>query len=276
MLCLLGQPVVLLDGHTEPVLLQPKALALLAYLALNERKIGRYDLAHLLFPETAEPRAVLRWHLNHIRSAAPDCIGRALQATRDHISLSIPTDVMQFRLRAERIMHAPAPSDAHQLLALYRDDLLPGLAISATADFDTWLYIEQESLRRLFRQATVAFARWTLSNHSAFNAIGALSRLVSVDPYLEDGHVLLIEAYESLNQQDRAKAAYERYQHIMRKELHAEPHSVVASRFEQAPTPARVHPHDELVPLREVTIHVVDWPGCEPAILAIHGSGMSA
>lgn len=31
-------------------------------------------------------------------------------------------------------------------------------------------------------------------------------------------------------------------------------------------------PLDELVPLREITMHVVDWPGGEPAILAVHGS----
>ena len=30
---------------------------------------------------------------------------------------------------------------------------------------------------------------------------------------------------------------------------------------------------DRRVPLRGVTIHLVDWPGAEPAILAIHGSG---
>jgi len=50
----------------------------------------------------------------------------------------------------------------------------------------------------------------------------------------------------------------------------------VARRFERRPVPPRPEPRDELIPLREVTIHVVDWPGGEPAVLAIHGTGGSA
>lgn len=276
MLCLLGQPRVVLDGHIEPVVLQPKALALLAYLALTEREVERRHLAYLLFPETMEPRAVLRWHLNHIRSAAPSFITHKLHTTRDQIGLSIATDIVQFRQGAKRISQFPAASDAREILALYRDDLLAGLTISASADFDTWLYIEQEGVRRFFRQAVETFARWTLSSQCATDAIGPLSRLVSVDPYFEEGHVLLIETYESLGQYDHALITYERYQHIMRKELRTEPRRSVAHRFEQAPVSKRVESREELVPLREVTIHVVDWPGAEPTIVGIHGSGLSS
>lgn len=51
---------------------------------------------------------------------------------------------------------------AARALALYRDDLVAGLAVSATAEFDNWLYVAQESLRRDFRLATLALARWVL------------------------------------------------------------------------------------------------------------------
>ncbi|MGH9194644.1 MAG: alpha/beta hydrolase, partial [Acidimicrobiia bacterium] len=44
-------------------------------------------------------------------------------------------------------------------------------------------------------------------------------------------------------------------------------------RFETVPHTGRTLPQEHLVPLREVTIHLVDWPGDEPAIVAIHGSG---
>ena len=33
---------------------------------------------------------------------------------------------------------------------------------------------------------------------------------------------------------------------------------------------------DSPISLRELTLHIVDWPGQEPSILAIHGSTMNA
>ena len=64
---------------------------------------------------------------------------------------------------------------------------------------------------------------------------------------------------------------------MMRTEVY-EARSDVARRFEPEviPVDSRPVPNDELVPLSDVTIHVVDWPGAEPAIVGIHGSGMSA
>lgn len=76
-------------------------------------------------------------------------------------------------------MHIP---EANGILSFYRDDLLASLAISASADFDTWLYVEREALQRRFRQATVAFARWALQHGQAADVVIPLSRLVSVDP----------------------------------------------------------------------------------------------
>lgn len=276
MLCLLGEPGFLRDGQFEPLALQPKAVALLAYLALAGGEVERGTLARQLFPAAEDPRAALRWHLAHLRAAAPAPVSAALHATRDRLALAIPTDVGRFRQDAERLCRQPDDPAASAILALYRDDLLAGLAISASADFDTWLYVEQDHARRLLRRAALAFARWALGQGRAAKTLGPLARLVSVDAYCEEGHLLLIEAYERLGQHDHAAASYDRYQRVMRRDLHLEPQHAVARRYEPTPPVGRVAPREELVPLREVTIHVVDWPGAEPAILAIHGSAGSA
>jgi pimeloyl-ACP methyl ester carboxylesterase/DNA-binding SARP family transcriptional activator len=274
MLCLLGPAVI--EGESTALALPPKALALLAYLALIGQAVDRQTLAQRLFPAAEDPRATLRWHLSRLRAAVP-AAAVALSTSRDSVALAIPTDVALFRHGAERVCRGPDSLEASAVLALYRGDLLAGLAVSATADFDDWLYVEQEGLRRLFRRATVAFARWALTGPRAAEAVAPLARLVSVDPYFEDGHVLLIDAYSSLGRHDRAAAAYDRYQRTMRRELHAEPRPDVARRFESAPAPPGrcPLPNDELVPLAEVTIHVLDWPGAEPPVLGIHGSGLS-
>jgi DNA-binding SARP family transcriptional activator len=80
MLCLLGRPTVLEDGERRPLVLRPKALAVLAYLALTARPAPRRELARLVFPDAEEPLAALRWHLHHLRSAAPDVIATHLMA----------------------------------------------------------------------------------------------------------------------------------------------------------------------------------------------------
>lgn len=225
LLCLLGSPALLTGTHLSPLRLRPKALALIAYLALAGGQCPRRDLAQLLFPEAEEPLGVLRWYLAHVRSAAPVAVTRQLRSTRDSIALSIPTDVALFRAGALVVSRRPETPGAARALALYRGDLVAGLTVSAAAYFDNWLYVVQEAVRRDFRRATLAFARWALSNRAAREAVDPLARLVTVDPYCEDGHVLLIEAYDAIRESARAATAYDRYQRIVRRELAAEPQS---------------------------------------------------
>ena len=106
--------------------------------------------------------------------------------------------------------------------------------------------------------------------------VGPLARLVTVDPYYEEGHRLLVDAHERAGRRDAALAAHRRYARLLRQELHLEPPDELARRYEpEAPT-GRTPPDDRLVPLPALTLHVVDWPGGEPAILAVHGSTMHA
>ncbi|HKW94214.1 MAG TPA: alpha/beta fold hydrolase [Methylomirabilota bacterium] len=272
MLGLLGPPLLVRRDRVAPLRLRPKAIALIAYLALTDREVPRHEVARLLFPEAEGPLAALRWHLAHVRSMGPALLARGLRATRSAVTLHVPTDVTRFSAGADLVMRRPGTPDAARILALYRGDLVSGLSVSTTAEFDNWLYVAQESLRRRFRQATVAFARWTLASRRAHEAVAPLARLVTVDPYYEEGHILLIEAYEALGEAGHAAGAYDRYQRIVRRELAAEPRPVVASRFETAVATRPTLPREDLVPLREVTLHVVDWAGAEPTILALHGS----
>jgi DNA-binding SARP family transcriptional activator/pimeloyl-ACP methyl ester carboxylesterase len=276
LLRLLGSPATEMDNHFEPLRLRPKAVALLAYLALAERPVRRHELARLLFPEAEAPLASLRWHLTYLRSSCPSLVVSGLRATREDVALDVPTDVATFRAGCKRLAALADPVDAPAVLALYRDDLLCGLSVSASAEFDTWLYVEQESLRRLFRQAVTGFARAVLSTSRVCDAIEPLSRLVSADPYCEDGHVLLIEAYEALQQSEQARAAYDRYQRAVREDLRAEPRPALAARYEGSLPSGQPLPLEQLVPLNDVTLHIVDWHGGVPAVLGVHGSGMLA
>jgi DNA-binding SARP family transcriptional activator len=183
LLCLLGTPALRTNRRLVPLALRPKAVALVTYLALTGGEVSRHDAARLLFPEAEGPRAALRWHLAHLWSAAPRAIARSLRSTRDTLALPIATDVAAFREAADAICRRPGMVDAAAALALYRDDLVAGLGVSTTADFDNWLYVAQENLRRRFRQATLTFARWAQACRKAHQTVEPLSRLVTVDPY---------------------------------------------------------------------------------------------
>jgi pimeloyl-ACP methyl ester carboxylesterase len=252
--------------------LRPKAVALVAYPALAGTEVSRRDLARLLFPEADEPLAVLRWHLAHVRAGAPPFIGRRLQATRDTVALPIPTDVALFQAGMEVVTRRPNTPGAAPALALYRGDLVAGLAVAAAAEFDNWLYVEQEAARRNFRRGTLAFARWAIEHRAARQALEPLARLVTVDPYCEDAHVLLIEAFEALCEMEHAVNAYERYQRIVRRELAAEPRPSLVLRFEGQSSARSTLPREDFIPLKDATLHIVDWAGGEPRIVAIHGS----
>lgn len=143
--------------------------------------------------------------------------------------------------------------------------------MAAAAEFDNWVYVAQEAARRDFRRGMLAFARWAIDHRAARQALEPLSRLVTVDPYCEDAHVTLIEAFDALREREHAVTAYDRYQRIVRRELAAEPRPSLALRFERQSSARPTLPREEFVPLKDVTLHIVGWAGGEPTIVAIMG-----
>ena len=266
MIHLLGPPLAGSGNGPQPLRLRPKTWALLARIALAGKPLSRPLLAAEIFPEALDRLASLRWHLADLRRSLPAPLAGAIVAGPDSIHSTFDTDVAMLRAAAE-----PTP----ELLALYRGDLCEGLSARTTPSFEGWLYVEQEELRRRFRRLAVGWAERCRAAATPELAIPPLSRLATIDPYLEEGHILLVEAYESAGRPDAARAAYEHYARITRDELGADPSPALAARYGQDGRHGRTLPADELVPLSSVTIHVVSWPGSGRPVLAIHGSGMS-
>jgi hypothetical protein len=129
-LCFLGPAAVLTNGLLRPLELRPKVLALLVRLALGDGAQDRDVLADLLFPDAANPRESLRWHLSQLRARLP----LQIEADRRTIALTAETDVARFRLGAERILRYGL-EDAATILALYRGDLCTGLRVTASPTF---------------------------------------------------------------------------------------------------------------------------------------------
>lgn len=252
-LCLLGTAAFRApEGALSRLRLRPKGLALLAWLALESGPHARHDLAELLFPTSEDPRAELRWYINHLRRVLPGALPAGLVVSDGTLEFRGPTDVAEFRCLGQ-------PD-------LFRGDLCADVRISVSARFDTWLCIEQESLRTLYRRRVLDAAANASDGPARERAAALLSGVISVDPYCEDAHIALVEVLESLGRPGPGAVARERYQRMVREELGTEPRLA----------DGRSLPKEDFVPAGEVTLHVVEWEGRDPPVIALHGSGMSA
>ena len=129
---LLGRPEIERDG----VLVAPprghKAWAVLAYLLLAERRVGRTRLASLVFGGADDPLGALRWTLAQLRRA----LGAPSALRDDPLELGLPPGVIVDAL-------ALAAGDPDPQLA--RGEFLEGVDPVAGAVFDAWLLVERRA-----------------------------------------------------------------------------------------------------------------------------------
>jgi DNA-binding SARP family transcriptional activator len=126
-----------------------KAVALLAYLAVEGSSITRDAAAALLFPDYEPERAYANvrrtlWALNKAGLGAQlDISGEMVGLRRDP---GVWVDVDEFR-RLTNPAGSPAIPDLAAAAALYRDDFLAGFSLKDSPAFDDWQFFQAESLR---------------------------------------------------------------------------------------------------------------------------------
>jgi serine/threonine-protein kinase len=142
----------------DRLLVQPKLVALLAYLALRGAG-GRYQrrdqLVALLWPELDQThaRTALRKSIHAIRSL----LGAATLVSRGDEEIALAEgamlcDAVEFRADIER-------GDLNAALERYRDDLMPGFHLAGCASFERWLESERTELRERAGAAALALAQ---------------------------------------------------------------------------------------------------------------------
>src|SRR5262249_47308966 len=131
-LSLLGAPVAMVDGSPLAVDTR-KAIALLAYLAVERGSHSRDSLAALLWPDYdgQRARAALRRTLSTLRAALG---GGWVQTQRDVVSLD-PEGVMSDLEEARRLAGEGAFEAA---AALHRGPFLAGFGLRDSQAFDSW------------------------------------------------------------------------------------------------------------------------------------------
>jgi predicted ATPase/DNA-binding SARP family transcriptional activator len=124
-------------GHLR----RPKALLLLAYLAVEGRQ-ARGHLAELFWPEATDRRNRLSVTLRRLRHEAPG----AIDADDEQVAATLACD-------AGELHEALARNDVVAATAIYRGAFLVGLELPLGVDLEDWVYATREHLADRLRDA---------------------------------------------------------------------------------------------------------------------------
>lgn len=209
-----------------------KTWALLAYLALAEVPPTRQSVAELLFPEADDPLGALRWTLSDLRRLLGEA---SLQG--DPLRLALPAGTTV----DVAILTGGTWVEAVRLPGLGRD-LIEGLTFPANPGFELWLASERRHLNgaaeAVLREAALA----SLARGAPEAAAKYAFRLVRLNPYDENHHVLLVRSLSILGDHEAAVRQVELCTDLFRRELGVEPSPVL--RTAAAARPAEGGPGD--------------------------------
>ncbi len=155
------------------VLAQPRLVALMALLALSPGGLPqrRDRLVGLLWPEQSQQRAraALRKAVHVVRSAlgAEVLVGRG----DEELALRSPP----FQCDAAELQVASTQGQMARVVELYRDELMPGFHVAASAEFDRWLEQERASARECAAAAALALAT-AMEADERFTTAGRLAK----------------------------------------------------------------------------------------------------
>lgn len=235
------------DGSpVDPLLRQPKRLALLAYLVIpTPGTWHRRDILLALFwpdLDAARARSSLRNALYVIRQT----LGEAVLRSRGDEEVSIDPASLETDLAA--LSAALREGRVDTVLTHYCGDLLPGLFPPESEGFQRWLEEERARLKVEVARAGVAWIAMLERDGRLSDALAAARRVIEINPDDETAVRRLMALHDALGDRAGGLSAYESYR------------SRLASAFDATPAPETVALADRLrrlagptVPQREVS-----------------------
>ncbi len=261
-LSLLGSPQLFVDGE-ENILRERKAIALLAWLAVERTAQSRDTLATLFWPEHDQQRA--RANLRYLLWSLRKSVGEEwLRSEGDQIALAdgaqLRVDVEEFhRYLAEWRAHSH-PADAHcaacvealeTAAQLYRGDFLQGFTLDDSPAFDDWQFFQAEMLRRELAAGLEALVAQQIVGQMYDDAIGHARHWLALDPLHEPANRALMKLYAWAEQYEAAIRQFHRCALALQEEIGVEPDAETLQLYAEIrnrrfPLPARES--DESVP----------------------------
>lgn len=193
------------------------AQRLVAFLALQDRRLPRDYVAGTLWIEKSQDRAYgnLRSALWRLRNRSAGLVD-ANQLTLA-ITATTQIDVDIATAKADRLCAADdACKDLEYELDLFTQELLPGW-------YDDWAIVERERLRQQSLHALEAIAGRLSSRGRHLTAIQAALAAIRLDPLRESAHRCLIRIHVSEGNYSEAYRHYENFARLLYAELGLEP-----------------------------------------------------
>lgn len=237
---LLGPPLISADGSSVR-LLRRKAVALLAYLAVEGGPHSRDALATLLWENCGQSRA--RANLRRCIFALNEAVGSNLllsrQDTLEVEAETIATDVGRFELLAAPCArHGPEEScdeclpSLREAAALYQNDFLFGFTLPDSVAFDEWQLLHGERLRSMLAEVLRRLIAGEEERGLLLEALAYARRLLSLDPLEETSHRRLMRLYAECGRRAAAYRQFEECRRVLDEELGEEPEGETVNLFE--------------------------------------------
>ncbi len=258
---LLGSPQIEKEGQTITQTGSRKGLALLGYLASQDRPAPRTYLADLFWPDKTEARGRrnLSRELSQLAEYVPDCIRGDYHTVvfQPGDAYWLDTwafaDLVQAGLTRTISLTAPdlsemagvsatsgvfAPDKVAAAVALYRDDFMSGLYLSGCPDFEIWLVREQEQWRQqVSTMLDRLIVHYTLAGDDE-QAQCFARRWLELEPWHETAHRHLIFLLGRNGQRSAALAQFNQCCRVLAAELGVEPLPETVALVEQIKTGA--------------------------------------
>lgn len=254
----LGTPSIELEG--APVSIShSKAVALLAYLAVTQKRYTREALAALLWPDydltsaRGEVRRMI-WVLN--KSLGQGWLVADRQTVQLPSQADLWLDVDHFRQLLAKGQHHDQPVNKvcpacleplTKAVALVRGDFLAGLPPTGSPEFEAWQLYEAETLRRELAGALERLVQLHLSGvpEGKEQAIAYARRWLALDSLHEPAHRQLMQLYAWTGQPAAAIRQYQECVRLLGEELDVLPAAETTALYEaikanRLPPPAGV------------------------------------
>lgn len=192
---MLGPLTLLRQGVPLALPASRKARALLAYLAIAPRPVGRSRLCELMWDVPNDPRGELRWCLSKLRSVVDEPGRHRIVTTGDMIALDLTgcfVDVLEIAAAVEHRPEALSLDALQALATLFSGDFLEGLHIERSPHFESWLLGQ----RRRFRACHISMMERLVAGlpTSSDEAFPYLEKWVELAPFDGRAHMALLGA----------------------------------------------------------------------------------
>lgn len=240
-IALLGPPEVRWEGRLVAFRTR-KALALLAYLAVEGQAHPRDQLAALFWPggEPAQRRAMLRTTLQHLRRALPEPLVRAEGDTLAFVrGAELLLDIEQLGAAAS-LIRATLPPDRPALrpaleaaAALCRGEFMQDFNVADVPAFDHWLLAQRQRWRQHAELTHDQLLGLLAESGESGRALDLARRWAAADPLHEPATEWLMRLLFAAGDLAAALHVYESHAALVRRELSAGPAPELAALAER-------------------------------------------